>query len=142
MNESHTVRVFDPDQFLASVLKKAGSQAEMARALDQPTSRIAELFREGKGKRRLTMADGVRLAEAFGIAIDEVVSAERLKPVLEVCLRYPPKGGWSGQAVERLAQELEYGLRLLKRTSASAPSQDALAMAANVIADRLRDRPA
>ena len=139
----HLERMFDRDQFLASVLEKAGTKAAMARALGQPTSRVQELFREpGQRQRALTMEDGVKLAGTFGLAIDELVSAERLRPVLEVCLRYPPKGGWTGQAVERLAQEIEYGLALLRRTSTSQPSPDAIALAANVIADRLRDKPA
>lgn len=139
----HLERMFDRDVFLAQVLEKAGTKAAMARVLDVPQSRITELYKpKGKRQRVLSMEEGVKLAEAFGLPIDQLVSAERLRPVLEVCLRYPPKGGWTGQAVERLAQEIEYGLALLRRTSTSQPSPDAIALAANVIADRLRDTPA
>lgn len=134
--------VFDPDEFLAKVLRKAGSQAAMARALDKPTSRIAELFyEEGRPKkRRLLMAEGMALAEAFNMPPAKV-SAEMLEPILRVCLRYAPKGGWSDRDVQRLAEAIEYGLELLGMTSANPPSQDAVEVAANAIARRLQQPP-
>jgi hypothetical protein len=114
-------RMFSSRDFLARALAAAGSQAEMARALDLPSSRVAEFFKEkGQRQRRLTMEEGIRLARAFDLPIDGRVSAEQLIPVLRIVLRHSSKDSWTDQAIERLAQEIELGLRLLQ----DFPQQD------------------
>src|SRR6516165_2941647 len=76
--------MFDRERFLESVLSKAGSKAAIGRALGLPSSRVAELYRENGAKRQraLTMEEGMRLAEEFGVWPCSRVSAERLIPVL------------------------------------------------------------
>ena len=107
--------MFDSRSFLDRVLKRAGTQAEMGRALDLPSSRVAEFFREkGNRQRRLTMDEGVKLARTFGLPIDGQVSAAQLTPVLRIVLRRPSRESWTDSAIERLAQEIELGLRLLQ----------------------------
>ena len=137
VQKQYSESMFDKAKFLADVLAKAGTQAAIARALEQPTSRIAELY---TGKRRLTMEDGMKLSEAFGVAPTVAASGAVLTAILKVCLRHPPKDGWTDQACEHLAQEIEYGLQLLRSATSSQPSQDALDVASRAIADRLRQK--
>lgn len=133
-------RMFDQDAFLAAVLERAGTQAAVGRVINLPSSRTTDLY---KGERRLTVAEAVKLAEEYDVPLHgPAVSAELLKPVLRVCLRYVSREDWSDQDVEQLAQDVEYGLGLLRSFAPNPPSQDALDVAARAIADRLRDRPA
>lgn len=131
--------VFDVQLFLAAVLEVAGTQAAIGRVLDLPSSRVTETF---TGGRQLKLTEAVKLAEEFGVPLHgPMISAETLLPILRVCLRSPPKGGWTDQALLRLSEEIEFGLGLLRTSAPQRPSQDALDVAARAIADRLRDKP-
>lgn len=123
--------------FLAEIERKAGSRAEIARVLGIAPSRVTEMF---KGARDLSYDEAVKLAVAYGVEPSEVVTVELLKPILQICLRYPPRE-WNDQAVQRLAEELEYGLQLLRNVPTKPPSQDVLDVAAHAIAARFRDKP-
>jgi len=131
--------MFNKAQFLADVLAKAGSKAAMARTLSLPTPRLAEIF---NGKRKLSVEEGMMLAETYGVPPFDKVNAEQLTPILAVCLKHPPKGGWSAAEVQRLAEEIEYGLTLMHSAMPNHPSQDAIDLVARVVGDRLRDKPA
>ena len=133
--------MFDSVEFLSRVLKKAGSQAAICRALDLPSSKVTLFFKPKgvNGHRRLTMEEGVKLAQVFDVPIDNRVSAERLAPVLRVVMRYAPKGALSETDVQRLAQEIAYGLELLQTIGTQHPSPDALDVAAHAIEDRFQD---
>lgn len=124
--------------FLEQVERKAGSRAEIARVLGLAASRVTEMY---KGQRDLSYDEAVKLAIAYGIEPSEIITAELLMPILRICLRYPPKE-WTDQAVERLAEEVEYGLQLLRLVPSRPPSQDVLDVAAHAIAERFRGRPA
>lgn len=143
VSENHLIRhaafMFSKTRFLAEVLAVAGSKAEMARTLKLPTPRIAEIF---NGTRKLSIEEGMALAERFNVSPFPKVNAAQLAPILEVCLRSHPKAGWTDTEVQRLAEEIEYGLMLLHSASPSVPSQDAIDLVVRVVADRLRDKPA
>jgi hypothetical protein len=105
--------MFDRYAFLAKVLAKAPTRQAVLNTLGLPSSRSPELFnRNAKKPRGLSVEEAVTLSEAFGVPITgDVASVESLVPVLRVCLRYAPKE-WSETAVQRLAEEIEFGLRL------------------------------
>lgn len=121
-------------EFLQAVEAAAQSRAEIARTLGVPGSRVTELM---QNKRDLKYDEAVKLERAYQVSGCANVAA--MKRVLAVCLRHAPKGGWTDRDVERLAQEIEYGLSLLRSLETSSPSEDAQVMAERVIADRLRD---
>lgn len=116
-------RVFDRYRFLAQVLEKAGSQAEVGRVLNIPSSRLSELFNPDAVKpRRLKLEEAVTLSEAFRVPITgDSASAESLLTVLRVCLRHPPKE-WTDSELRRLAEEIELGLQLRQALDTSSQS--------------------
>lgn len=123
--------MFDRYEFLAQVLKKAGTQAEVGRVIGLPSSRLSELFNPDSPKiRKLKLEEAVILSERFGVPIvPERVSATSLLPVLQVCLRHTPKE-WSDAEIRRLAGEIELGLQLRQALEANSensggPGQDA-----------------
>lgn len=122
-------------QLLQEAKAKAKSQAEISRALNISRSAVTGLF---NGERDLSYDEAVKLSDTYDIDPNKL-TAEKLIPVLRVCLRYAPKE-WSDQTVERLAQEILYGLELLRFASPIDPSQDAIEVAARAIADRFRNR--
>ena len=126
------------DEFLRRVEAKAKSRAEIARTLKLAPARITEMY---KGERGLSYDEAVTLSRKYGIE-DKSVSAERLTPVLGLLLRHQPPGGWTDRAAERLAQEIEYVLELLKGFDAKQASQDLLDLAERVVVDRLQNNNA
>lgn len=113
---------FDQEEFLARVLEKAGTKAKIGRILDYPSSRVAEMYKPNTTK-RLTMKEGMALAEALDLWPAEPVSVESLSQVLRVALRYSPPE-WTDQAVERLAQDVLIGLDMHRylRAGSSPPA--------------------
>ncbi len=81
------------------------------------------------------------LAETYGVAPFEQINSGQLGPILEACLKSPPKGGWTAPEVQRLAEEIEYGLTLLRSTPPNHPSQDVIDLVARVVGDRWQDKP-
>jgi len=136
--------MFDKAAFLSAVLAKAGTPSAVGRTLNLESSRVAELYRADDNPakpRGLKLQEAITLAEEYRVPLHSpMVSAETLKPILAVCLKHS-KGTWSDRDVERLAQEIEYGLGLLPSTSLIRPSQDVLDVVTRAITDRLRDKP-
>lgn len=130
--------MFNKALFLADVLAAAGSKAEIARALKLPTPRISEIF---NGTRKLSIEEGMSLAQRFSVAPFPRTNAAHLTPLLEVCLLNHSKGGWTYAEMQRCAEEIEYGLALLNSTSPAGPSQDAIDLVVRVVAERLQGKP-
>jgi hypothetical protein len=128
--------MFDEEDFLTRVLAKAGTKAAIARSLNLPSSRVAELY---GNKRRLTMREGMALSEAFEVPLSQPISAEMLQVILAVFIRHEPREGWKESDAERLSHEIIYGIELIKSLQSSPPSRDALDLVSRVIADRLRE---
>lgn len=129
--------MFDKQRFLADVLSAAGSKSAMARALGLPPARIFEVF---KDERKLSIEEGMLLAERFGIEPFVSFSAEALTCVLEVVLRDLPKK-LDRPALQMIAEEIEYGLTLLNSAHTKTPTPETLDLVARVLADRRRGRP-
>jgi len=117
--------MFDRYRFLNDVLAKAGTQAKVGKVLDIPSSRLSELFNpKSKKKRALKLEEAVELSERFGVPITgPAASAESLAPVLRVLLRYAPTE-WTETDVQRLAEEIELGLKLRREIETTQPSPD------------------
>lgn len=123
------IAVLETQEFLAEIRRRAGSDAEVGRALGLPSSRVAELF---GGKRRLRYDEAKTLSDRFltdTMSPSTNFSAETLAPILEACLRHAPEGGWTHDQAPRLARAVEYGLALLTTSPAKQPSEDAIAVA-------------
>lgn len=124
-------------QFLQEVESKASTRAEIAEVLGLSRPAVTGLY---NGGRDLSYAEAVKLADHYGIDPNKV-SEEKLMPVLRICLRHAP-AEWSDHSVARLAEEIVFGLELLRFASPIEPSEDAIEVAARAIADRFRDKPA
>jgi len=131
--------MFNKSQFLADVLAEAGSKAAIARALDLPSPRIAEIF---NGTRKLSIEEGMALAEQFDVQPFAPVNAGQLKPILQACLRIPPKAGWTDTAIEQLADDLEFALGLLRKSRTIPPSQDVIDLVSHVLSEKRKPKPA
>lgn len=132
--------MFTKAQFLEAVKTVAKTQAEIAGVLGLSEAAVSLIYKnpsEGK-PRQLSYDEAVKLADYYGIDPNKI-TAEKLIPVLRMCLRNPP-AEWTDQAVRRFAEDLVYGLELLRFSSSIEPSQDAIDVAARAIADRDRRR--
>lgn len=132
------IAVLETQEFLAEIRRRAGSDAEVGRTLNLPSSRVAELF---GGKRRLRYDEAKLLSDKFLPNTDaaaQPLSAETLAPILEACLKYAPAGGWTPDQAPRLARAVEYGLALLTTSPAKQPSEDAIAVAGQAALLQLR----
>jgi hypothetical protein len=118
--------MFDRYAFLERVLAKAPNRQRVLDALGLPSSRGPNLFNRGHDRpRRLWVEEAIQLSETFGVPLGgEIASAESLLPVLKVCLRNPPTD-WTDRDFQRIAEEIELGLRLRQAldTSPDNPGQ-------------------
>lgn len=130
------VPMLEKHEFLRIVEERAKNRAEIARTMKVAPPRVTELY---KDERDLSYDEAVRLSRKY--KIDTAFSAEQLKPVLALVLRHVPPGELSDQDVQRLAQEIEYGLGLLQGFDAKQANRDVLDLAERVIADRLQYTP-
>lgn len=113
------------------------NNADLARLLNLPSSRVAELF---SGKRRITVDEMKVVVERFGLeAAKQTPSARMLAPLLDALLPLVPPGDQTGRSVEVVSEALSYGLQLLEVTDATPASEDALRVAARAVAARFRD---
>lgn len=127
--------VLTTDELLTELRERGVSNADMARALVLPSPRIAELY---SGARRLRYEEGKTLIDTFAPDLTgSPISVKQLTPILVACLRNAPKGGWTEQAAEYLAEAVQYGLQLVTSANASLPTSDALAVAGRAASDRL-----
>jgi hypothetical protein len=112
------------------------TSADIGRALELPSSRIAEMY---AGKRLLKLSEAVKLVAEFEL---ETRSAKPNADVLVVLLNaILPKSQRGTRAadlsIRALAEALEYGLGLVASSPAIPGNPDALALAAQATADRL-----
>ncbi|QZP07797.1 helix-turn-helix domain-containing protein [Caenibius sp. WL] len=118
---------------------KKTTNADIARLLNLPTSRVAECF---SGKRRITIDEMKVLVEHFGLEATSLVTpnAETLEPILgELLLPLVPPGRLTDQSRKALAQALSYALELLDNSVSSHATEDAIKVAARAAALRFRD---
>lgn len=120
-------------EFLAAIEAKAASRAEIARALGISPAAVTLIY---GGQRKLSYDEAVKLADIYHIDPNQLTE-DKLVPVLRICLRHAPKE-WSDHSVGRLAQEILYGLELLRFVSPIGPSQETIEVAARAIADRFQ----
>lgn len=104
---------FDRYAFLERVLEKARTRQAVLDVLGLPSSRGPNMFNRGhERQRRLWVEEAVKLSEQFGVPLGGAnVSADELTPVLAVALRGAPTD-WQESDVQRLAEEVAFGLRL------------------------------
>lgn len=132
--------MFSRAKFLEAVKAVAKSQAEIACVLGISEAAVSLLYKTDGKPRQLSYEEAVKLADYYGID-PNAVTVEKLVPVLRMCLRNPP-AEWSDHNVRRFAEDLVYGLELLRFSSSIEPSPDALDVAARALADRSRHRRA
>lgn len=128
--------MFSKSQFLDAVKAKAKTQAAISRTLGISEAAVSGMY-GGKVPRDLTYDEAVKLADTYDIDPNKLTVA-KLMPTLLVCMRYAPKE-WTDRAVERLAQDILYGLEILQAGSSIDPSPDAIEVAGRAIADRHRN---
>lgn len=117
--------VFDRYQFLERVLEKAPTRQAVLDVLGLPSSRGPNMFNRGHDRpRRLWVEEAVKLSEKFDVPLTGgSVSAEDLTPVLSVALRGAPTD-WQESDVQRLAEEVAFGLRLQQSFPPSLQTPD------------------
>lgn len=134
---AHLLPMLEKRALLDRVESKAKSRAEMARVLGLSASRVTEMF---KGERDLSYSEARTLCQHYKVDMGESVNAETLAPILAACLRTEPRSSWSDSDVQRLAEEIEYGLALMNSAGSNPPSPDVIDLAARVVTDRLRGK--
>lgn len=134
---AHGPSMLETRELLAKVEAKAASRAEIARVLGLAPPRITEMF---KGERQLSYAEARKLCLHYKIEPAQQIRAAQLLPILTACFFAEPSAEWTESNLRRLAEEIEYGLELMNSGATSPPSQDAIRVAAQAAADRLRDR--
>lgn len=117
--------VFDRYSFLERVLEKAPTRQAVLDALGLPSSRGPHMFNRGHERpRRLWVEEAVALSERFDVPLTgSSVSAADLTPVLTVALRGAPTE-WQESDVQRLAEEVAFGLRLQRSFAPSSQTPD------------------
>lgn len=115
------------------------TNAEIARLLGLPSSRVAEIF---TGKRAIKVDEMKALVERYGLEPSPAptFNAESLEPLLEAILPLaPPSGRMTDQSRRALASALAYGLELLGSIATSPASSDAVAVASRAAVARFRE---
>lgn len=133
---------FDRYTFLERVLAKAKTQKAVLDALGLPSSRGPNMFkRDHERPRRLWVEEAIKLAEKFDVPLTGgAVSADALKPVLAVALRGAPTD-WQESDVQRLAEEVAFGLRLQQSFQPSSQTPDRIAPDENATGEHSPDKP-
>lgn len=142
-NPRHYVRMLDSKGLIAELerLKARGitTNADLARLLNLPTSRIAEMF---TGKRAVKIDEMKVLVEQFGLEDAEhpKLNAELLAPLLDAVLPLlPPVGRMTEQSRRAVAEAISYGFGLLGSQTAKPASTDAVEVASRATASRFRE---
>lgn len=112
------------------------TSADIGRALELPSSRIAEMY---GGGRLLKLSEAVKLVAKFDLESRSAKpNADVLATLLEALLPKAQRGTRAAEgSIRDLAEALEYGLGLVARNPAIRNNPDALALAAQATADRL-----
>lgn len=137
----HYPRVLDSKGLLAELerLRSEGvtTNADLARLLKLPTSRIPEIF---DGRRKIKIDEMKVIVEHFGLEQQPAApSADTLEPILDALLPLAPPGPVTGASRRALAEALSYGLALLGNSAANQATGDALQVAARGAALRFRE---
>lgn len=146
----HKVAMFGHDDLLAEIrrLRDSGetSNADLAKLLSLPSSRIADIFATDRKPRKITLDEAKILVERFGLeppakAAVEVAApnAENLVPLLDALIPLTPPGRVTDQSLKALSEALSYGLALLGDQLSSPASQDAVGVAARAAVARFRE---
>lgn len=127
------------------------NDAHVADKIGRDRSIVNKLF-NGKQRLDIEFIDG--LADALQVTPEEILyrfgvlevlhpappshpplSAEHVKRLVSAVMRRAPKGGWTDQDAEYLAEVLEYALGLVPIANATPASDDAYAVAARAAID-------
>lgn len=149
---AHNALMIGHDELLAQIraLRDSGatSNAELAKLLKLPSSRIADIFATDRKPRKITLDEAKVLVDHFGletVPIDWVLreakppSAENLMPLLDALMPLAPPGRVTDQSLKALSEALSYGLALLGDRIASPASPDAVGVAARAAVARFRE---
>lgn len=140
------------DELLAEIrrLRDSGatSNAELAKLLNLPSSRIADIFATDRKPRKISLDEAKILVDHFGlepVSIDTLrpppksPSAENLMPLLHALIPLSPPDRPTDQSLKALSEALSYGLALLGDRIAIPASQDAVDVAARAAVARFRE---
>lgn len=136
----HDATVLSHAEFLGRLeaMKVAGEtrNADLARVLNLPTSRIAECF---SGSRLFRVDEMKAIIDHYRLGEASNISAETLEPLLDAIVPLAPAGRLTEQSRRALAEALAYGLELLSGPNANTASSDARDVAARAAATRFRE---
>lgn len=145
----HATAMIGHDELLAKIRALRDTDkttnADLARLLKLPTSRIADIFATDRKSRKITLDEARILVEHFGLEPAgapqlPAPSADNLLPLLEALIPLaPPNGRVSEQSLRALSEALSYGLALLGDRLATPASPDAIDVAARAAIARLRE---
>lgn len=114
------------------------TNADLARLLSKPTSRVADIF---SGKRKVTIDEMKLIVDHYGIGDTvETPNADSIEPLLDAVLPLMPPGRATAESRRALAEAVSYGLELLGKKSASQTSPDALEVASRAAVSRFREK--
>lgn len=148
---AHIARMIGHDELLAEIrrLRDEGvtTNAELAKLLRLPSSRIADIFATDRKPRKITLDEAKILVEKFGLepvpfprALEvKSPSADNLMPLLDALIPLAPPGRVTDQSLKALSEALSYGLALLGDRIASPASPDAVGVAARAAVARFRE---
>lgn len=150
VRSGHDARMLSHDELLANLrdLRDSGqtTNADLARLLSVPSSRIADIFAIDRKPRKITLDEAKKLVEHFGLepapdAGREMIapSADNLMPLLDALIPLAPSGRASGQSLRALSEALSYGLALLGDRAARPASSDVMDVAARGAIVRFRE---
>lgn len=139
------------DELLAEIrrLRDSGAttNADLAKLLNLPSSRIADIFATDRKPRKITLDEAKVLVEKFGLEPSQVAgpsdpqspSADNLLPLLDALIPLAPPGRASAQSLRALSEALSYGLALLGDRAAKPANSDAIDVAARGAVVRFRE---
>lgn len=135
---AHKAGVLSHADLLATLerMKAQGTtkNADLARLLELPTPRIADIF---KGGRRITVDEMKRIVEHYGLEEASLgPSAEAIEPILDALLPLAPPGRVTDQSRRALAEALSYGLGRLGSRSANSHDEGLIQEVARATAAR------
>lgn len=115
------------------------TNADIARLLKLPTSRVAEMF---SGKRAIKIDEMKTLVERYGLDVgySQPFNADALEPLIDALLPIaPPPGRMTDQSRRALAEALAYGLGMIGGSPTSQASGDVVEAAARASVARFRE---
>jgi predicted XRE-type DNA-binding protein len=115
------------------------TNADLARLLQIPTSRVAEIF---SGKRAIKIDEMKVIVERFGLesATARPFNADNLEPLIDALLPIaPPPSRMTDQSRRALAEAFAYGLGMLGASPTSQASGDVVETAARASVTRFRE---